>query len=698
MRSFSNTVFTSIILVFLLFHSCLSANELLPEKIITTAAGVKALSAEEAGKSVPVHLQGVFIGSADPPDLAFVMHDGNESIYVISWTDTVEQLKLGDLIEVDGISRPGGYAPDVEGKSIKIIGHDRIPEPIPTTIDDIYLGKDSSHWVTFSGIVRSAEIVQPGDSHYYDSQVGSVIMEVASGNSRIPVEVKDQVDPNSYVDAELQVNGICFERFDSNRHFVKPFILVPKGIKPVIKKAPPKDPYNEPLVSFTDLLTYQNRPTFGRHRMHFQGTVLHHQVGTMLWLRDGQYSLKVESRQNEKLIPGDKVDVLGFPKPGEYNPMLEDAVFRKMDGFEVPVPIEVNNLDEAFQNDENLIQIQAKLSSIRRFSNRTELIFEWNGRTIKASFYIDENQELPRDWSLGSLVDVSGICIVESDSPVPLSGLWIPKTFQLLLRSTGDLSIIKAPSWWNSKHVAWLLLGSLILALLTIVAIILHSRARFKEQEHTRSMAEAEFSAILKERNRLAREIHDTLSQSLGAISVHLELARMQANEMSEKARKNLGVAHQLARDALNEARNSIWNMRSQILDECDLAEAIKRVLLKKIDESLIKGKITIDGDIRRLSPVVENNLLRIGQEAISNAIKHAQPSLIDVTLIFEKNRIQLTVIDDGVGFAEVKKKNEKRHSFGLVGIRERVDLIGGVVNIDSKPGQGTQIDVSVSA
>jgi signal transduction histidine kinase len=668
-----------------------------PERVITTAAEVKALSAEEAGKPIRIHLHGVFIGSADPPELAFVMHDGTESVYVISWTDVVDDLKLGDEIEIEGFTRPGGYAPDVEAKSIRIVGRSDIPEPIPTTIDNIYLGKDSSHWVTFSGIVRSAEVVQPDDSHYYESQVGSVIMEVASGNSRIPVEVKDQIDPSVYVDAELQINGICFERFDSNRHFVKPFVLVPKGVKPVIRKSSPDNPYDEPLVSFTDLLTYQNRPTFGRHRVHFQGTVLHHQLGTVLWLRDGQNSLKVETRQNEKLVAGDKVDVLGFPKPGEYNPMLEDAVFRKMDDFQVPVPASVNNLAEAFANDENLIQIQAKLSSIRRFPNRTELILEWNDMAVKANLYIDEGDTLPGIWKLGSIVNVSGICNVESDSPVPLSGLWIPKTYQLLLRSTDDLSVIKSPSWWNSEHIAWLLLGFLILALLTIVIIIWYSKARFKEQEHKRSMAEAEFSAILNERNRLAREIHDTLSQSLGAISVHLELARMQGNEMSEKVSNNLGVAHQLARNALTEARNSIWNMRSQILDECDLAEALKRVLLKLVDESLFRSKITIDGDIRRLSPVVENNLLRIGQEAISNAVKHAKPSLIEVTLVFEKHRIQLMVVDDGIGFVEVEKKNRERHSFGLVGIRERVDLIGGTVSIESVPGEGTRIEVSVS-
>ncbi|MBN2068033.1 MAG: sensor histidine kinase [Opitutales bacterium] len=681
-----------------LWCMCLNASEQVDPRLITTAAEVKALTYEDAATGIPVRLCGVFIGSADPPELAFVIQDETETIYVLSWTDMVGQLKLGDLVELEGETRPGSYAPEVEAKQIRVIGQRPIPAPRPVTIDYLYLGKDSSHWVTFSGVVRSAEVVQPGDTHYYESQVGSVIMEVASGNSRIPVEVKDQVDPNDYVDAELQISGICFERFDNHRHFVKPFVLIPKGVKPVIKKPSPEAPYDEPLVSFEELLTYQNQPKFGRHRIRMQGVVLDHQLGSVLWLRDGAHSLKVETRQNEQLIAGDKIDVLGFPKPGEYNPMLEDAEFRKLDDFELPVPAPVGDLSEAFQNDENLIQINAKLSSIRRFPTRTELILDWRHTPIRANLHIAEDVPIPGDWKPGSIVSVSGICVVESDSTVPLSGLWIPKTFQLLLRSTSDLSIIKSPSWWNWEHVAWLLFGFLILALLTIATIVQYSRLRFQEQERKRAIAETEFSAILNERTRLAREIHDTLSQSLGAISVQLELARMQANEMSDQLRGNLGMAHQLARNALTEARNSIWNMRSQILEECDLAEALKRNIQKLVDDSLVKSTFQVDGEVRRLSPLVENNLLRIGLEAVANSIKHANPALIGVRLQFEKNKVHLAVEDDGIGFVEGEQKNKERRSFGLVGIRERADLIGGKVTIESIPGQGTRIEVFVSA
>ena len=211
-------------------------------------------------------------------------------------------------------------------------------------------------------------------------------------------------------------------------------------------------------------------------------------------------------------------------------------------------------------------------------------------------------------------------------------------------------------------------------------------------------MAETEFTAILSERNRMAREIHDTLSQSLGAISVQLELARGHANEISAAARNHLGVAHKLARAALTEARDSIWNMRSQVLEQRDLGQALEGILVQTTEGTGVKPKMQIEGASRRLAPVVENNLLRVGQEAITNASKHARPARIDVTLGFDPRTVRLTVEDDGVGFLTGSPPGGQRRSFGLVGIKERAELLGGSVVIESSPGQGTRIVVTVPA
>jgi hypothetical protein len=132
-----------------------------------------------------------------------------------------------------------------------------------------------------------------------------------------------------------------------------------------------------------------------------------------------------------------------------------------------------------------------------------------------------------------------------------VSGLSRPVSFQLLLRSPADLVLIELPSWWTPRHIMWLLGAVTGVLLLAVAGVMLVARMRLKEQAVRRAMAEAEFSAILKERNRLAGEVHDTLAQGLGAISMQLELVKDRMKSGPETMIKHIELAHSLVRHSL---------------------------------------------------------------------------------------------------------------------------------------------------
>ena len=391
------------------------------------------------------------------------------------------------------------------------------------------------------------------------------------------------------------------------------------------------------------------------------------------------------------------MEVVGFTARGGYSAVLEDAVFRKLSSQGTPTPHVLTDISSALQNDADLVQLEARLTDLRRFADSVVLTLDWRETSIRAQMHLPEDAPTPIDWLPGSIVRVSGVCSVLADEAGPLGGLWEPRSFQIFLRSPADFSVIQPPPWWNAERVVWILSAFLAVTVGAVAVVTLATRRRLKDQEHRRAMAETEFTAILSERNRVAREIHDTLSQSLGAISVQLELARGHANEISAPARNHLGSAHKLARAALAEARDSIWNMRSQVLEQGDLGQALKRILVQMTEGTGIAANMRIEGDSRRLPPVIENNLLRVGQEAITNASKHAKPTRIDVTLAFDGRSVRLAVEDDGVGFRTESPSSGDRRSFGLVGIKERAELLGGTVEIKSAPGEGTRIAVAVS-
>jgi len=684
--------------------------EVADRAVLTSAAQVRALLVEEA-RGAPVRLRGVFMGEADPKGIAFVVQDETEGIYVQGPAALVADLVRGDLLEIEGVTDPGGFAPYVVAHGIRKVGRGEIPAPMQVTLDDLHAGQMDAKWVEIAGVVRSVEpkastdIGPPPPGTRYEppakalSRAGgrTVKMTLAAGSARVVVELDGDYPAEDFVDAEVRLRGLCFNLHNNLRQFVQPFVQVPRGVGLTVERMPPEKPFGGQPRPVASLLRFDQLTGKHGHRVHVRGIVVHHRPGNVLWVRDGDRSLRVETAQRELLRPGDEVDVVGFPARRGYSAALEDAAFRKSSSGAPPLPRPMNDLSSALRNDADLVQLQARLVEVRRFPDSIALTLEWQQTTVRAEMPLQDGSPVLDDWLPDSLVRVAGVCSVKTDGAGPLGGLWEPRSFELLLRTPADLSVLRPPPWWNVKRAVWILSAFLALAVGWVAVVMSAARRRLKDQEHRRAMAETEFTAILSERNRMAREIHDTLSQNLGAIAVQLELARTYAARLGAPVIEHLTIAHRLARAALADARDSIWNMRSQVLERCDLAEALEGILNRMTEGTGVAPSLRVQGDRRRLPPVVENNLLRIGQEAITNACKHAKPTRIDVTVTFEGRLVRIAVQDDGIGFSDGNPPPSDRRSFGLVGIRERAELLGGSAEIESAPGQGTRVRVVVS-
>jgi signal transduction histidine kinase len=216
------------------------------------------------------------------------------------------------------------------------------------------------------------------------------------------------------------------------------------------------------------------------------------------------------------------------------------------------------------------------------------------------------------------------------------------------------------------------------------------------DQQHNRALAEAQFSAVLAERNRVAREIHDTLAQGFAAIFVQLEVVQETLNADTETARKHLNRACDLARQSLEQARRTIWNIRPKALETHDLAAALREIGQLLTADTPTEFVLKVEGTPRRLSALIENNLLRIGQEAITNAMKHSRAANIDARLSFTVDSVNLTVSDNGIGEAHPAEPSTSGSGFGLTGMRERAEEMQGDLDIQSTAGHGTQVSVTV--
>ncbi|MCI0395618.1 MAG: GAF domain-containing sensor histidine kinase, partial [Chloroflexi bacterium] len=205
----------------------------------------------------------------------------------------------------------------------------------------------------------------------------------------------------------------------------------------------------------------------------------------------------------------------------------------------------------------------------------------------------------------------------------------------------------------------------------------------------------AQLGAV-QERNRLAREIHDTLAQGLSAVTLQLESADalLEAGLDPTRARQAVRQALALTRANLEEARRSVLDLRAAPLEGRSLAEALE--LLARLEAARGGFKVTVEvtGGSRPLPVRLEAGLYRIAQEALANVVQHAAAGRVHVQLLTTPAEIRLIIEDDGRGF---DPSQVARHRYGLVGLSERARLLGGRLRLESSPGEGTRLEVTVS-
>lgn len=203
-----------------------------------------------------------------------------------------------------------------------------------------------------------------------------------------------------------------------------------------------------------------------------------------------------------------------------------------------------------------------------------------------------------------------------------------------------------------------------------------------------------------EERKNIARDLHDETSQLLASLNAHLEAAIGNLPPEAVKTKAILEDAKRLSINVIDQVQKLIYEIRPLVLDDLGLVSAIRWLIENSFKTSNIKVKFKTTGRKKRLNRQIETTVFRVIQETISNIIKHANAMNVDISLHFEKGIIKATITDDGKGFKTgntmMSTKNEPR-GFGLLGMRERVDLINGEFDIQSRPSvKGTQITIEI--
>ena len=321
----------------------------------------------------------------------------------------------------------------------------------------------------------------------------------------------------------------------------------------------------------------------------------------------------------------------------------------------------------------------------------------------------------PREesWQLGARLDAEAIPALASLSGRPSAAFRtteLPTTARRIWEREGVRSALLVPLATPGEASAGLLMvtsrknhrfsRSSVRAYLTVGAQAALALENLRLVQEAREAGRR--TGILVERQRLAREIHDTLAQGFTSIVTSLTAAEMADHPDTEHAdsARHLDEARRTARESLAEARRLVWALRPESLDRHSLIEALRRLAMEWSEETGVDARTASSGTPHPLLPEAEVTLLRAAQEALTNVRKHARATRVNITLSYMDDRVMLDVLDDGVGFDTGQRitavGTRYSNSFGLTAMYERVKQLGGTLLVESAPDQGTTITIEL--
>lgn len=258
----------------------------------------------------------------------------------------------------------------------------------------------------------------------------------------------------------------------------------------------------------------------------------------------------------------------------------------------------------------------------------------------------------------------------------------------------GSVAVAGMPRW---RGIDWGVAGGATLTV-GLIALCLYS---FGELFNTRSeLAGAERQAgVLGERQRIAGEIHDTLTQSLASVVMLLEAAQTAYKSGRPEAGRRIEEAARTAREGLHDVRRLVWDLRPEALERGTLANALARLTAQVGEQTMMMATTVVTGEVRHLEPELEVTLLRVAQEALANVRRHSHARTVTVTLSYMEGEVALDVQDDGRGFDPTLLAGANPGGgLGLITMRERVEALGGTLTVESEPGEGATVVARLSS
>jgi signal transduction histidine kinase len=590
----------------------------------------------------------------------------------------------GDQVRVTGLLSAGNFTPVVEQAAFQRLGQGKFPKPVFGSGGGLLNGSYNGEWIETDGWVRTAEMI--------DGDTMMVVLD--SGAARISLRISNvsELNPATMIAAKVRVFGVAspVRSREATGQLVEVQVLVPREDLFHFDRAERSSPWEQPHTPLRTIFRYRPGQARG-DRLRVRGEVML-VSGDTAWLHDGEAGLAMRGGISG-LKRGDRIEAVGFRDLQDFLPVFSDVAVRSDPGPEIklqPKDLPAADLHNGLHHADH-VSVSGYLLDRINTPSAVGLPYLVLALQSPRGVFTAELEGPPQDlrasaWEAGSLLEITGICAVQTDP----SGE--PAGFKILVPDAASITVLKPAPYFTVRRM--LILLSITLGILLAVVIAAFLLARRNTRLRT-AMRERE--AVAAERGRLARDLHDTLEQGLTGLQLQIRGVGLSLKDAAPETRTRLDTMRDLVKQCRTEVRQSIWDLRAEALDNFELGDALHRMAQSLFLGSGTQVEFRQERHGGKVPGLIGDNLLRIGQEAMTNVLKHAQASKIEIEFVTTVDRACLIVSDNGRGLSDHQPGQGSPGHFGLVGMEERAARIGATLTVVDRSGGGTSVKVEVS-
>jgi signal transduction histidine kinase len=691
----------------------------LPSPLVT-AQQVQTLHLEDARRSLPVRLRGVVTSIGPPYDYWLSIQDDTRGIFVdthvLSNAPPDSIPAGGEYWEIIGHSGAGDFAPIVVADRATRLGGGRLPEPARPAWNELINGSMDVQWVEFQGLVT-------------DVHSNTLALLLPGGQLAVQMEGYYESELKQYEKSVVRIRGVLFAAWNSGTRELRVGTILMRNARVSVDIPAPADPFDAVLKTPRQLLLFDAQATAFR-RVKVRGQIIYADP-SRIFLMEGGAGLRIlpaGAVDRHDLHPGDLAEAVGYPEISGMSPLLREAIVRKTGKAALPpARMLTDNALTAEGLDATRVRVEGKLLGWHMEQGAPVLEMQSGGHLYLARLAPETSVNL--SLHPGSRLALDGVYVGQGRSNQRPGAE--PESFELLLNSPADITVLSQPSWWTLQRlliIVGILLVGLVFALMWITQLrrlVEQRTAQLQRETRERERVERRH-ALEAERSRIARDLHDDLGSSLTEIGVLASTGLRRADrpdpsdaphETSEgevagatetapatpqaNQRRNGGEsgAAALFRAIASKARGLIaaldvivWAVDPEDNSLQSLADYLSGFAGEYLSHSGITCRfkvpvtfppVTLDGRVR-------HDLLMVVKETLNNIVRHADATEVEFRMAVEDHSLDIAIADNGKGFEGAGG----RDGHGLKNLSARLTRLGGICHVASRTGGGTTVNI----